>query len=1049
MQNHSSSTQLALIDSLTTATNSTESDLQEKAWHILGALLSIGNPTPALELASHCTLFNASPDLIESLCSIPNSPITLTFNSDNCSNSFLVTISPLGLFALNQFVSNFILNDALATRIRAAICRPRVPLEDVVRMYFRKRKRIGCDSADVYEKERVCTLSKRNRNGCETVTFELVYITMNLTNLLEFVSTLRANIYNFNAIGFCLLYFSNLTWPLQNLEALSSTPVFAKQVYEKFARSSLTFHLTEDVNRINVEPTYMPIQPNNLILAPDLVVKTIVGELSCKVRDIEHVEGERNTKAIVESGEDKRIMACEIDEESALPIVWSDNEAVVQEAKVNEIDLESRADINATCCLDDVKWSSRLLLEFKSVNGACNAINDCCVETAGTETKEELVIDHGKTEGEGANQFQQSNTAFDMPQERNFRRNELNSLDKETISTNMKNQAEVSSSELCVPMKLSKVPKPSNKIKVTTGAAVSPKQQTLCQSLEHRQAVNSPKENQQRKKDQMKISMAQKSKQACNDIRTKERKKDCALSAPKELLMVSFQDEVSKDFPRFDSYIVEKEEGSGGYGTVYKATRKHDGTTVAIKCPHENAHRHHVINELRMLERFGGKNFIIKYEGCLKNQNSDCLVLAYVEHDRPEVLKKEIDVFQLRWYGYCMFRALGTLHKQGVVHRDVKPGNFLFSRKASKGYLIDFNLALDLHQKLGAINKSKAANDVSFNNVAVSTAKYIPPSKCRRFPGTKFLDAFDVGAIKGWDSTLEAKYVKRKPVRNIMKSQGADGSGITSVKDATSARTPSAERLREPLPCQGRKELISLLHEAMQSPNHEASSVPASMRKRIAAPPRKVDGRHIYLTPMPLHSTDIAAAGIGLAKNKGDGKNKKEGPCVGTKGFRAPEVLFRSLHQGPKVDIWSAGVTLLYLIIGKTPFYGDPEQNIKDIAKLRGSEDLWEISKLHDRESSFPVDLYNMQSLPPTTLWKWCKVNSKRQDFLDAVPSSLIDLVDKCLTVNPRLRISAEDALKHEFFAPCHESLRKQKLLRQGHSLDSRTNIPSHGQSIA
>lgn len=31
---------------------------------------------------------------------------------------------------------------------------------------------------------------------------------------------------------------------------------------------------------------------------------------------------------------------------------------------------------------------------------------------------------------------------------------------------------------------------------------------------------------------------------------------------------------------------------------------------------------------------------------------------------------------------------------QGIVHRDVKPGNFLFSRKANKGYLIDFNLAM-------------------------------------------------------------------------------------------------------------------------------------------------------------------------------------------------------------------------------------------------------------------------------------------------------------------------------------------------------------------
>ena len=30
-------------------------------------------------------------------------------------------------------------------------------------------------------------------------------------------------------------------------------------------------------------------------------------------------------------------------------------------------------------------------------------------------------------------------------------------------------------------------------------------------------------------------------------------------------------------------------------------------------------------------------------------------------------------------------------------------------------------------------------------------------------------------------------------------------------------------------------------------------------------------------------------------------------------------------------------------------------RNLKDIAKLRGSEDLWEVAKLHNRESSFPM----------------------------------------------------------------------------------------------
>lgn len=132
------------------------------------------------------------------------------------------------------------------------------------------------------------------------------------------------------------------------------------------------------------------------------------------------------------------------------------------------------------------------------------------------------------------------------------------------------------------------------------------------------------------------------------------------------------------------------------------------------------------------------------------------------------------------------------------------------------------------------------------------------------------MEALDQEATKRMKSKLEPKNLKKRPAErakvpkdlvgfNITKSQGAEGSGITSLKDATSTRTPSTERLREPLPCQGRKELISLLQEAMHGPNHEASSVPAPMRKRIAAPPRRVDGRLIYISPMPLHT-----AGIGV-----------------------------------------------------------------------------------------------------------------------------------------------------------------------------------------
>lgn len=76
-------------------------------------------------------------------------------------------------------------------------------------------------------------------------------------------------------------------------------------------------------------------------------------------------------------------------------------------------------------------------------------------------------------------------------------------------------------------------------------------------------------------------------------------------------------------------------------------------------------------------------------------------------------------------------------------------------------------------------------------------------------------------------------------------------------------------------------------------------------------------------------------------------------------------------------------------------------------------------------------ELYESKYLKGMKLIKWCELNTKRREFLDAIPRSLLDLVDRCLTVNPRQRISAEDALKHDFFHPVHESLRNQRLLKQ------------------
>ncbi|XP_047042727.1 probable serine/threonine-protein kinase cdc7 [Lolium rigidum] len=450
----------------------------------------------------------------------------------------------------------------------------------------------------------------------------------------------------------------------------------------------------------------------------------------------------------------------------------------------------------------------------------------------------------------------------------------------------------------------------------------------------------------------------------------KRKKKDAVPNEDKDQVADTAQKGHSEPnpLPSFEHFVVEEEVGSG---------------------PRGKAHSHLVDNERKMLERFGGRNFVIKFEGCFRSGDLDCFVLQHVKHDRPENLKKVIDLFELQWYAYCLLKALSSLHKQ------------------------------DLHQKL--LRNSKLE--------VISRGKDITSQSSLK----SALVIHDNEAAAGSKQPLGSKRKRSNKIpvcsdprvdnKSMYGSQAADRSGVISAKDATSTKA-SLDRLKQPL-YKGQKDLMNL--NEVQSPNQNTPAAPVSQRKRVAAPVGSVDQKLFVLTPMPLRSGGSAVAGSGLFNSKGHGKQRREGPCVGTKGFRAPEVLLRSSHQGCKVDVWSAGVTLLYLITGKTPFGGDPEQNMKEIVKLRGSEELWEVAKLHNCESSYPSELFEAKFLQSVDLRTWCVANARRPEFLKQLPDSLFDLVDKCLAVNPRCRITSEDALLHEFFTPCHESLKRQK----------------------
>ena len=68
---------------------------------------------------------------------------------------------------------------------------------------------------------------------------------------------------------------------------------------------------------------------------------------------------------------------------------------------------------------------------------------------------------------------------------------------------------------------------------------------------------------------------------------------------------------------------------------------------------------------------------------------------------------------------------------------------------------------------------------------------------------------------------------------------------------------------------------------------------------------------------------DRLMAGEIRYKKVGDGANRG-----GTKGFRAPEVLLKVVHQTTAIDIWSAGVILLSMLCSRFPVLSHSDDDI-------------------------------------------------------------------------------------------------------------------------
>ena len=180
-------------------------------------------------------------------------------------------------------------------------------------------------------------------------------------------------------------------------------------------------------------------------------------------------------------------------------------------------------------------------------------------------------------------------------------------------------------------------------------------------------------------------------------------------------------------------YRIVEQLGQGGMATVYKAYHASLDRYVAFKVLHPafNADQSFTARfqrEARVVARLEHPNIVPVYDFA-EHETRPYLVMKFIEGDtlKARMDKSPLLAEEITKIVDAVGSALAYAHKQGVLHRDVKPSNVLLANDSSI-YLADFGLA-----RMAQSGESTLSSDT-----VMGTPQYISPEQAM---GKSDLDA--------------------------------------------------------------------------------------------------------------------------------------------------------------------------------------------------------------------------------------------------------------------------------------------------------------------
>ena len=158
--------------------------------------------------------------------------------------------------------------------------------------------------------------------------------------------------------------------------------------------------------------------------------------------------------------------------------------------------------------------------------------------------------------------------------------------------------------------------------------------------------------------------------------------------------------------------------GKGSFGDIFEAKELKSNRKVALKLQRLGTTEHSFIKETEILKIFHGFHGFPRLVSHGKHDSRLYITMDLCEESlqsRFEAMGKKMNLLEVSLTGIQTLKRIETMHKMKLIHRDIKPHNFLMKKKTIK--IIDFgtsNIYYENNRHILFQNKSSFVGNYLF-----------------------------------------------------------------------------------------------------------------------------------------------------------------------------------------------------------------------------------------------------------------------------------------------------------------------------------------------